>query len=196
MAGETTRQRYLEAVVAHMMSTGRTDLPLVALADAAGTSDRMLVYYFKTREALMTEAVSTARQRRRQDLAAALGRVPQAPEPASQLADVLRSFASADDTASLRFYFDACGQGFHDEGPFGDFLAGSIQDMVEEASLLARRLGADEHSARSFGTLFAALAPALGVDALATEDTDRVDAAIAVGVAALLSSLESTISVS
>ena len=59
MAGTTTRQRYLDHVVEHMVSEGRTDLTLVVLAEAAGTSDRMLVYYFKTREALLNEAMAS-----------------------------------------------------------------------------------------------------------------------------------------
>ena len=46
MAGTTTRQRYLDAVVEAMVREGRTDLTLVVLAEEAGTSDRMLIYYF------------------------------------------------------------------------------------------------------------------------------------------------------
>lgn len=178
MAGETTRQRYLDAVVHRMLDAGRTDLPLVALAQAAGTSDRMLVYYFKTREALVGEALDRIRSHRRTELAAALARVPRATDPTEGFASVLHWMASEDDAASVRFFYDAGSRGFGDDEPFCRFLEGSIRDAVDEATLAARRLGADEATAVVFGTMFAAMSAALAADRLATGDLERVDRTI------------------
>ncbi len=79
MAPVTTRQRYLEAVVELMVDEGRVDQTLEALAAAAGTSDRMLVYYFETRDALAAEAVRLLRERRRQLANTVMTRISLAP---------------------------------------------------------------------------------------------------------------------
>lgn len=189
MAGETTRQRYLEAVVECMLEAGRTDLPLVALAQAAGTSDRMLVYYFKTREALVSEALERIRARRRAKLANELGRVPRAPDPQTGIGEVMRWMASSSDSAAIQFFYDAGSRGFGADGPFHDFLEGSIRDSVDEAALTARRMGADESHAESFGTMFTALGTSLAGDLLATGDTERIDRAIDAASAALTAAL-------
>ena len=178
MAGETTRQRNLDAVVHRMLDAGRTDLPLVSLAKGAGTSDGMLVYYFKTREALVSEALDRIRAHRRTQLATELARVPRADSPTDGFAAVLRWMASEDDAASVRFFYDAGSRGFGDDDAFCRFLQGSIRDAVDEATLTARRLGADETTAESFGTMFTAMSAALAADRLATGDLDRIERAI------------------
>lgn len=192
MAGETTRQRYLEAVVECMLESGRTDLPLVTLARAAGTSDRMLVYYFKTREALVSEALDRIRSRRKAKLASALGRVPRSPDKMHGIVQVLEWMASSEDEAAVQFFFDAGSRGYsEDNGPFRAFLQGSIRDSVDEATLAARRMGADEAHAEAFGTMFTALAPSLAGDLLATGDDERIHRAIEAAARALNDSLVS-----
>lgn len=189
MAGETTRQRYLDAVVEHMVSQGRTDLPLVALAEAAGTSDRMLVYYFKTREALLTEVLHTVRSRRRKELAARLASLPRAADHVSAVADVLRWMASPPDNAGVRFFLAAGGLGFGSEEPYAGFLRGTIEDTVDEATLTARRMGADPVFAADFATMFGALGTALACDVLATGDVDRVSNAVDAAAGSMIQSL-------
>lgn len=190
MAAETTRQRYLDAVIAHMLTAGRTDMSLVKLADAAETSDRMLLYYFKTRDALLTEVLSTVRARRRRQLASALARVSKPPKARGDIVEVLRWIASPDDATAVRFFYEAGGQGFREEAPFDAFLAGTLRDWVDEATLTARRLGTSVESAARFGTMFAALGPALACDLLATGDTERVHATIDTAAGSLAALLE------
>lgn len=177
MAGTTTRQRYLDAVVEHMVDEGRTDSSLVVLAEAAGTSDRMLIYYFKTREALLTEAAETIRRRRTARLSAALARVTRA-EAAEGVEQILQWLASEENAAATRLYHDAAGRGLRGEAPFASFVKAVVEDTVHEAELAARRLGASEDQARAFGTVFNALSTALACDLQATGDEERVHAAI------------------
>lgn len=191
MAGETTRQRYLDAVVEHMMVQGRVDVPLVELADAAGTSDRMLVYYFKTREALLTEAVAAVRRRRQTALSTALAKVPRSTDPVAALTAVLHGLVdvAVDDVTGARLVAASAGPAFQAEAPFDAFCEASTRDAVDEAALTARRMGADEGHAADFGTLFAAMASALALDLLTTGDTERVEAAIGAGASALVTTL-------
>lgn len=53
MAHSPARQRLLDAVVAKALSTGIGELSLRELAAAIGTSHRMLVYHFGSREGLL-----------------------------------------------------------------------------------------------------------------------------------------------
>lgn len=178
MAGTTTRQRYLDAVVEAMIRAGRTDLTLVVLAAAAGTSDRMLIYYFKTREALLTEAMDTIRVRRRKQLGSALARISRK-EPSEGLRQILQWLCSDENAAATRLWFDAAaGRGVNEEEPFPAFLAGVLRDSVEEAEVAARRLGAEDIAAQTFGTMFSALSTSLACDGQTTGDTERIGRAI------------------
>ncbi len=174
MAAETTRQRYLGAVVEHMLTTGRTDLSLVTLATAAGTSDRMLVYYFKTRESLLSEALEAIRARRHSRLSTVLARVTRSDDVTAGLLDALQWMTSADDPGAVRFFYDAGGQGLRNDEPFASFLRLSLEGFVSEATLAARRMGADESHAEAFGTMFTAVSQALACDLLTSGDTERI----------------------
>jgi AcrR family transcriptional regulator len=188
MAGATTRQRYLDAVVEHILDTGRTDLSLVVLADAAETSDRMLVYYFKTREALLTEAINNIRRRRRRTLAVSLARIPRA-DIETDLRQVLEGLCADESASATRLFYDAAARGFRGEAPFRAFLEGTIRDSIDEAAQTARRLGADASGAETFGTLFAALSASLACDLQATNDRERIDLTIAVAAKTLVAQL-------
>ena len=52
------RQTILLSVAGHLVSQGFSNSGIRALAKSAGISDRMLLYYFETKEALLDEALS------------------------------------------------------------------------------------------------------------------------------------------
>src|SRR6476469_836489 len=56
------RQRLLDACTDHALERGLPDR-LAPLAAAAGTSNRMLIYHFGTRDQLLREILGQARQR-------------------------------------------------------------------------------------------------------------------------------------
>ncbi|MFD6219436.1 TetR/AcrR family transcriptional regulator [Nocardia asteroides] len=78
------RAELLAGVVAYIATHGLAELSLRPLAAALGTSSRMLIYYFGTKEELLVQALATQRP----DLAAVFGGVT---EPA-QLRDRLTAF--------------------------------------------------------------------------------------------------------
>jgi AcrR family transcriptional regulator len=186
----TTRQRYLEAVVDCVLESGRTDLPLVSLAQAANTSDRMLVYYFKTRDALLAEVVQSIRIRRRRRLAQALAAIPNSSTPAEGLDSVLAWVTADENAADIRLFYDAIVQGFHHQEPFASFAAETLEDWIAESATAARAVGVDEERARVFGTMLAATAQALAADRLTTGDTTRVAACLGPTSEALARMLE------
>jgi AcrR family transcriptional regulator len=65
----TTRQALLLAAVDHVTEHGLGDLSLRRLATALGTSHRMLIYHFGSRQGLLVEIVREAEARQRTALA-------------------------------------------------------------------------------------------------------------------------------
>jgi len=59
----TRRAELLEKVVEVMLSEGVSELSLRPLAKAVGTSARLLIYHFGSKEALLAEALERVRQR-------------------------------------------------------------------------------------------------------------------------------------
>ena len=69
MAGKDPRGRLLEAAIDHIAARGVTDLSLRELAAAIGTSHRMLIHHFGSREGLWVEVIRAVEERQRDALA-------------------------------------------------------------------------------------------------------------------------------
>src|SRR3712207_3948033 len=63
------RERLLSAVVEHLAAHGLGDASLRRLAEAVGTSHRMLIYHFGSMEGLLVEVVRAVEARQRAVLA-------------------------------------------------------------------------------------------------------------------------------
>lgn len=74
------KQRLLDACTDHALEHGLPD-QLEPLAVASGTSARMLIYHFGTRDALLREVLSNARQRQLNSWKALLKARPSEPYP-------------------------------------------------------------------------------------------------------------------
>src|SRR5260221_8377801 len=68
MRTSQARERLLPAAVRHALDAGIADLSLRELAEAIGTSHRMLIYHFGSREGLLV-AVAQAVERTQRELA-------------------------------------------------------------------------------------------------------------------------------
>lgn len=61
-----TRQRLLEATIEHFAREGIGDTSLRAIAEAVGTSHRMLIYHFGSRDGLLAEVTRAVEARQRE----------------------------------------------------------------------------------------------------------------------------------
>ncbi len=68
-----TRERLCRAAADYILAHGLSSASLRPLAQAAGTSDRMLIYHFGTKATLIREALILLSQDMQQSLATALG---------------------------------------------------------------------------------------------------------------------------
>ena len=75
MARGEARDRLLERAIGHISQRGLSDLSLRELAAAIGTSHRMLIHHFGSKEGLWVEVIRTVEARQRElmpDIAAAV----------------------------------------------------------------------------------------------------------------------------
>ena len=70
MTTSQARDRLLGAAVEHALTEGIVDLSLREIAVGIGTSHRMLIYHFGSREGLLVAVVREVERRERQALAA------------------------------------------------------------------------------------------------------------------------------
>ncbi len=63
MDHKSPRQRLLDGAIEYVAANGMTDLSLRSLAAALGTSHRLLIFHFGSKERLWIEIVQTVEQR-------------------------------------------------------------------------------------------------------------------------------------
>src|SRR3954468_22834996 len=79
-ATTTARERLLAGAMEHVAQHGVGDLTLRGLAAALGTSHRMLIYHFGSREGLLIEVIRTVEAEQRAALAELLRDPESSPE--------------------------------------------------------------------------------------------------------------------
>jgi AcrR family transcriptional regulator len=167
------RQRLLDGCTRYLLEHGLPVGPLRALAEAVGTSPRMLIYHFSTKDRLVKEALVEARQRQRRLFDEALRQ-----RPGERYADTLgrawQTFAGAEARQYLRLFSTVHAlPAAH--VPWRDFPTMAVNDWLPtiEAGLRADGYQAPD----AMATLVLAVARGLMLDERATGDRQRVDEA-------------------
>jgi AcrR family transcriptional regulator len=172
------RQRLLDAALDYVAQNGMTDLTLRSLAEALGTSHRMLIHHFGSKEALWVEIVKTVERRQRELLATIVLDTDRPPREA-----LWAWWKHISDPAlwpNERLFFELYGQGLQGHAPYADtFLDGIVDDWVEPAAAQSIARGAPADLARAHARLGVAVVRGLLLDLLATRDVEAVDAAMA-----------------
>jgi AcrR family transcriptional regulator len=189
MASQSPKATLLDAVIAHFTLHGVDDESLRQIAAGVGTSHRMLIYHFGSRDGLLVEVAKAVEARtlsQFEELAADLS------DPAGLATD---AEATELDTAKLarrmwqlltdpalapfeRLFFALTGKALQ-----GDERMASLRDLnitlwVEANTTLAVQLGVPEPMARAHARLGLAVTRGLLMDLLATGDRAGVDAAM------------------
>ncbi|MEZ4237275.1 MAG: TetR/AcrR family transcriptional regulator [Myxococcota bacterium] len=173
---DAPRDRLLAATVAHFAANGLGDLSLRSLAAALGTSHRMLLYHFGSKEALLAAVVAQVEAGQRDTLAA----LAASDDPPAVAA--LRFWRGLTDPAvrpHVRLFFELVAltlQGHPATAALRETLVAPWIDAVAAAEL---RRGRSPAEARARARLGVAAARGLLLDLLVTDDLEGVDAAMA-----------------
>lgn len=170
------KEKLLTAAIDYVAANGMGDLSLRRLATAIGTSHRMLIYHFGSKEGLLVALIQAVEQRQRDALAQL------ELEPDATLADLSRAFwARLTDPALWpheRLFFEIYGQALQGRPGTTALLDGIVADWVEPLTELGIRHGFPENQARASARLGLAVTRGLLLDLLATGDHAGVDAAM------------------
>jgi AcrR family transcriptional regulator len=160
-----------EEVLARVIDTAAADgigaRSLRDLAAAAGTSHRMLIHYFGSREGLLVAIVEEMEARQRAS-------IPELPsDPAGALEALWSRLSEPSMRAFERLFCECYARGAQGEAPFAALLPGIVDDYLARFPP-----GPDRDGAR----LALAVIRGLLLDLVATEDRDGTDRAMAVFV--------------
>jgi AcrR family transcriptional regulator len=170
------RDRLLAAVIHHIQSHGLAEFHLRDIAAALGTSHRMLIYHFGSREGLLVAVVQAVEAAQRAFLADLL-----AADPGLSRADAMRTMwrRLADPVLwpNERLFYELYAQALQGRPGTAAFLDDVVDAWVEPMVALADRYGVDRDVFRADTRLAVAVIRGLLLDLLATHDRTAVDAA-------------------
>jgi AcrR family transcriptional regulator len=170
------RQRLLDGAIEYVGQNGLSDVSLRTLAAALGTSHRMLIHHFGSKEALWVEIVRTVEARQRELLGDIL------PDPEAPLAEAMRAWWKHISDPALwpneRLFFEIYGQALQGRAHTTELLEGIVEDWLEPATQINISLGIPPDLARAHARLGVAVTRGLLLDLLATRDVAGVDAAM------------------
>lgn len=156
--------RLLHAAVQHALDKGIVDLSLREIAAAIGTSHRMLIYHFGSREGLLVAVVREVERRERERLGDASLSVADARRQWDHLADPsLR--------AQERLFFEIYAHALLGRPGTEGFLDEAVEGWISPVTALLIDAGIDEDDAEGLARLGLAVTRGLLLDLLATGDT-------------------------
>jgi len=176
VARTDAKQRLIADAIEYLAVHGVGDISLRGLAAALGTSHRMLIYHFGSKDGLLVEVVRTMEQRQR-DLFAQLQLDPDAAPH-----EIARRFWQHLADPALwpheRLFFELYGRALQGDPGAAPLLDGIIEHWLEPVAEWSRRQGMPPATARANARLGLAVTRGLLLDLLATGDRDGVEAAM------------------
>jgi len=161
------RRELLEALFDEFAAGGIGDRSLRDVAAAVGTSHRMLLHHFGSREDLLIAVVEEAERRQ-------MALVPDLPtDPAEGFAAMWADLRRPELRQLERLFFECYSRAAQGEKPFTRMVPGAVDDWLREVDESAAGVAYDGAMAR----LGLAVTRGLLLDLVATNDEDGVDAA-------------------
>jgi AcrR family transcriptional regulator len=164
VATSQAKDRMLNAAVEHALSKGIVDLSLREIASAIGTSHRMLIYHFGSREGLLVAVVREVERRERRTL----------DDTTISVADARRLWVRLADPSlrtQERLFFEIYSHALLGRPGTEGFLEESIEGWLSPVIKSMTAAGVDEKDARTIARLGLAVTRGLLLDLLASGDT-------------------------
>jgi AcrR family transcriptional regulator len=176
MNDKPPRERLLDGAIDYVAQHGLADVSLRTLAAALGTSHRMLIHHFGSKERLWVEIVRTVEARQRELLAEIL------PDAAQPVAEAMWAWWKHISDPALwpneRLFFEIYGQALQGRRHTTELLEGIVEDWLGPATEINVSLGIPPDLAHAHARLGIAITRGLLLDLLATRDVAAVDAAM------------------
>ena len=176
LVDNTPKQRLLDAAIEYVAANGLSDVSLRTLAADLGTSHRMLIFHFGSKEGLWVEIIRTVEERQRELLGQIL------PDPSQPVREAMRAWWKHISDPALwpneRLFFEIYGQALQGRPHTAELLDGIVEDWLGPATEINLALGIPRDLARAHARVGVAVTRGLLLDLLATRDVAGVDAAM------------------
>jgi AcrR family transcriptional regulator len=181
-AESPARDRLLQDAIAYVAGHGLADLSLRQLAAAIGTSHRMLIYHFGSKEGLVVAVIRAVEQEQR-DRLAALEFDPTL-SPAEMARRMWRHLSDPALWPNERLFYEMYGHALQARfAGAGDFLREIVESWLEPLAATHRARGIPADAAQAQARLDVAMTRGLLLDLLATGDRAATDAAVEQAIA-------------
>lgn len=160
------RRELLDALIEEFASGGIGDRSLRDVAEAVGTSHRMLLHHFGSRSELLLAIVEEVERRQRN----VLHDLPT--EPAEGLAAMWADVRRPELRPFERLFFECYARGAQGEDPYARMIPGAIEAWLDEVDVMT-----DGTIDPALPRLGLAVVRGLLLDLIATDDDEGVNAA-------------------
>jgi AcrR family transcriptional regulator len=175
-AESTARDRLLRDAIAYVAAHGLADLSLRRLAAAIGTSHRMLIYHFGSKEGLVVAVIRAVEAEQRERMAAL--EIDPTLSPAEMARQMWRHLSDPALWPNERLFFEMYDHALQARFPGApDFLRDIVESWLEPIADIRRAQGVAPDVARAQARLDLAFTRGLLLDLLATGDRAGADAA-------------------
>ncbi|MBP2579528.1 AcrR family transcriptional regulator [Streptomyces sp. PvR006] len=168
----------LEAAYQYALAHGLADLSLRPLAEAIGSSPRVLLFLFESKDGLLRALLARARA----DELALLGRVRQPDRPAGLVPAVERVWkwlAAKEHRPLLRLWAEAYTRSLvQPDGAWAGFARATVEDWLKVLAGFQPPAERDSEDGAARRTLALAVLRGALLDLLATDDEKRLTAAV------------------
>ncbi len=140
----TRRDELANAATDYALEHGLIGLSLRPLAEALGTSDRMLLYHFRDKDDLLATILSTTSERS----VGSLRELPAARDLRHAVLDLWRAVTTGPQQRCQRLYVEAAALGLFGREPYATAVRASNADWVSGVAAHFRRVGLSPAAAR------------------------------------------------
>ena len=170
------RAEVLDRAVDYVLENGISELSLRPLAKAAGTSPRVLLYYFGSKEELVVELIARGRARQRETMANLEMSSFRTATGAARM--LWQQYSAPKWEPLMRLFFEVYGLALQDRSRFPGFLEAAVEDWLAALKPCCSLPGRSARDARAYATLLLAGFRGFLLDLCATHDRARINRAV------------------
>lgn len=172
---EKRRAELLERIVDYVYAHGVSQLSLRPLGEAVGCSPRLLLYFFSSKEDLITEVLAAAGARQR-TLVNRL-QFEHACSPGEVCREIWKSVSEPKSEPLFRLFFEVYGLALQDRKRYKNFLNRVVADWLKFIAEPLLQAGWPRADAEAYASLILAAYRGFLLDLCATRDRERVNRA-------------------
>lgn len=173
----------LDRIADRVVARGLAGLSLRPLARAVGSSPRVLLYYFGSKEQMLLKVLARIRERQRATYAGM--RAAQFETPADACRAIWQHMSSPQYERLFTMSVEAYSMALRNPRRFGTFLRNGVEDWLEFLAAPLISKGHSQHEARAHASIVLAGFRGFMLDYCASHDRARLDRAVELWLASL-----------